>query len=273
MALVWPLRAASCSGVFLHGSAGALGRFAASGLGNGAPTAVLGGAGCDEQSDDSAIAVERRPVQRGASIAVHGGARVSNGKGTPRLGVLAISLLTRASIKRGKRRKVAETTIAGEGGGEKLCDSAIWQGSVRVTELDVSCAWDVHASLGLCRSLLPLAFDLEKPSDMVGARRMARASLTHPTSSWCCVAYWYELASCALSSRCIWHIADGKTRVWVLAHDSKHRAASAGLLATAGEPASDMFIMPCIRDARVQQAAAGLRLERRLSWHVRALPW
>ena len=37
---------------------------------------------------------------------------------------------------------------------------------------------------------------------------------------------------------------------------SKHRAASAGLLATAGEPASDMLLMPSIRDARVQQAAA-----------------
>ena len=46
---------------------------------------------------------------------------------------------------------------------------------------------------------------------------------------------------------------------------SKHRAASAGLLATAGEPASDMFIMPCIRDARVPQAAAGLRLKKATS--------
>ena len=54
---------------------------------------------------------------------------------------------------------------------------------------------------------------------------------------------------------------------------SKHRAASAGLLATAGEPASGMFIIKCIRDARVPQAAAGLRLEHRLRWHVRASPW
>jgi len=56
---------------------------------------------------------------------------------------------------------------------------------------------------------------------------------------------------------------------------SKHRATSAGLLATAGEPASRTFLMPCacIRDARVPLAAAGLRLERRLRWHVRALPW
>ena len=50
---------------------------------------------------------------------------------------------------------------------------------------------------------------------------------------------------------------------------SKHRAASAGLFATAGEPASCMFLMPCIRNARVPQAAAGLRLRSRLSWHVR----
>jgi hypothetical protein len=46
------------------------------------------------------------------------------------------------------------------------------------------CAWDVHASLGLCRSLLPLAFDLEKSPDIVGARLTARATRAHPTSSW-----------------------------------------------------------------------------------------
>ena len=48
--------------------------------GNGAPVAVPGvhvGAGCDERSDDSAIAVFRRIVQRGEAIApVHGGAGV-----------------------------------------------------------------------------------------------------------------------------------------------------------------------------------------------------
>jgi hypothetical protein len=54
---------------------------------------------------------------------------------------------------------------------------------------------------------------------------------------------------------------------------SKHRAASAGLLATAGEPASCTFLMSCIRDARVSQAAAGLRLKKRLSWSARACPW
>jgi len=54
---------------------------------------------------------------------------------------------------------------------------------------------------------------------------------------------------------------------------SKHRAASAGLFATAGEPASGTFLMRCIRYARIPQAAVGMRLERRLSWHVRALPW
>ena len=42
----------------------------------------------------------------------------------------------------------------------------------------------------------------------------------------------------------------------MLARDSKHRAASAGLFAAAGEPASDVLLMSCIRDARVQQAAA-----------------
>ncbi len=48
----------------------------------------------------------------------------------------------------------------------------------------LSCAWDVHASLGLCRSLLPLALDLEKSPDMMGARRKARASRAHPTKNW-----------------------------------------------------------------------------------------
>jgi hypothetical protein len=58
-------------------AAALIGRFAASA--NGAPVAVLGvhvGVGIDEQSDDSAIADNRRPVQRGAAIAVHGGAGV-----------------------------------------------------------------------------------------------------------------------------------------------------------------------------------------------------
>ena len=54
---------------------------------------------------------------------------------------------------------------------------------------------------------------------------------------------------------------------------SKHRATSAGLLATADEPASGTFLMPSIRDGRVPLAAAGLRLERRLRWQVRASPW
>jgi hypothetical protein len=56
---------------------GTLRRFAASA--NGAPVVGLGvhvGVGIDERSDDSAIAVERRIVQRGAAIAVHGGAGV-----------------------------------------------------------------------------------------------------------------------------------------------------------------------------------------------------
>ena len=38
--------------------------------------------------------------------------------------------------------------------------------------------------MGLCRSLLPLAFDLEKSPDIVGARLTARATRAHPTSSW-----------------------------------------------------------------------------------------
>jgi hypothetical protein len=54
-----------------------------------------------------------------------------------RLGVLAISLPARASIERAKLEKVAETAIAGEGGGEKSGDSARWHGSVHATELDV----------------------------------------------------------------------------------------------------------------------------------------
>ena len=56
-----------------------------------------------------------------------------NGKSTPR----EISNRARASTKRAKLEKVAETAIAGEGGGEKSGDSAIWQGSVRVTGIGV----------------------------------------------------------------------------------------------------------------------------------------
>jgi hypothetical protein len=64
------------------------------------------------------------------------------------LGVLPISHPARASIKRAKLQKVVETAIAGEGGGEKLQDSARRQGSVRVTELDVVTGTDerLHAA-------------------------------------------------------------------------------------------------------------------------------
>ncbi len=60
----------------------------------------------------------------------------------------------------------------------------------------LTCVWDVRALLGLCRSLLPLAFDLEKSSDMVGARRMAQPRRAHPTSKLALVAYWYGPAVC-----------------------------------------------------------------------------
>jgi hypothetical protein len=124
------------------------------------------------------------------------------------------------------------------------------------------CVWDVHASLGLCRSLLPLAFDLEKSSDRVGSEAHG-ASKSRPSNlKLALVAYWYGPAVCALSSRHIWHL-DGKRASGGSHATSKHRAASAGLLATAREPASCTFLIPCIRDARVPQAAAGLRLERR----------
>ena len=36
------------------------------------------------------------------------------------------------------------------------------------------CVWDIHASSGLRRSLLPLAFDFENSSDMVEARLIAK---------------------------------------------------------------------------------------------------
>jgi hypothetical protein len=126
--------------------------------------------------------------------------------------------------------------------------------------------------LELCRSLLPLAFDLEKSSDVVGASRMAvaqvalipyEAGIGRVLLVWaCCVrrtfsptpAYW-----------------DGKRTSGCSQATSKHRAASAGLFATAGEPASGILIVTCIRDGRVP-LAAGLRLEHRLRWQVHALP-
>jgi hypothetical protein len=116
------------------------------------------------------------------------------------------------------------------------------------------CVWDVHASSGLCRSLLPLDFDLETSADMVGARRKARASRAHPTSSW----HWSRIGMGLLCAQKPHLAHSDRKRASGCSHaTSKHRAASAGLLATAGEPASCMFLMPCIRDARVPQAAAG----------------
>ncbi len=93
------------------------------------------------------------------------------------------------------------------------------------------------------------------------------ASKSHPSDlKLALVSYRYGPAVCAGSSRHIWHIADRKRASRCSHATSKHRAASAGLLATAGEPASCTFLMPCIRDARDPLAAAGLRLERRLRW-------
>ena len=132
----------------------------------------------------------------------------------------------------------------------------------------LSCVWDVHASLGLCRSPLPLAFDLEKPPDMVGARRMARARRPRPTPKPALVTDRCGPALCPEISRYIRHIADGKCASRCSHVTSKHSATAAGLLATAVEPARCMFFVTCIRDARLPQAAAGLRLERRIRWHV-----
>jgi hypothetical protein len=99
-----------------------------------------------------------------------------------------------------------------------------------------------------------------------------RASRAHPTSSW----HWSRIGMGLPSAQKVLAKSadsDGNRASRCSLVTSKHRAASAGLLATAGEPASCMFLMRCIRDARVPQAAAGMRLERRLRWHVHALPW
>ncbi len=83
------------------------------------------------------------------------------------------------------------------------------------------------------------------------------ASKSRPSSlKLALVACCFGPAVCAGSSRHIWHIADGRRASGGLHATSKHRAASAGLFATAGEPASCTFLMRCLRDARVQQAAA-----------------
>ncbi len=131
LASKWPYSAAKCNGVHLHGRRRDSVATPPMLNGNGAPVAVLGvdvGIECDQQSDDSAIAVLRRKVQRGDAIAVHGGAgfrcgshgvagpgsgvgptgypRIDhvwvsvNGKSTPcGLRVLAISLAARASAQ------------------------------------------------------------------------------------------------------------------------------------------------------------------------------
>jgi hypothetical protein len=68
--------------------------------------------------------------------------------------------------------------------------------TLRSCRADLAAFRDVRASLGLCRSLLPLAFDLENSGDMVGARRMAQPSRAHPTLKLALVAYWYGPAVC-----------------------------------------------------------------------------
>ena len=71
----------------------------------------------------------------------------------------------------------------------------------------LTCVWDVRASLGLCRSHLPLAFDLEKSSDVEGARRMAQPRRAHPTSKLALVAY---LVRACYVCRTFSGILDGK---------------------------------------------------------------
>jgi hypothetical protein len=165
-----PLDAAQCSGVHLHGGGDSARRTPPiHRSGNGAPDVVLGvhvGAGSDERSDDSAIAADRRPVQRGgAIIPVHGGAGVRGWaprgypspqpvpenktarrpRGSTMFSIWVtvndreysertrstrhLASRSRASIKRAKLQKVAETAIAGEGGGEKSGDSANGRGA------------------------------------------------------------------------------------------------------------------------------------------------
>ena len=61
----------------------------------------------------------------------------------------------------------------------------------------LSCAWDVHASLGLCRSLLPLAFDPEKSSDRGGSEAHGTSKSRPSDLKLALVAYWYGPAVCA----------------------------------------------------------------------------
>ena len=82
---------------------------------------------------------------------------------------------------------------------------------------------------------------------------MARASRAHPTSSrrrslvgMGVLSAQKVIAQTGMFGR--------QTHVQMLAGDSKHRTASASLLATASEATSCMFLLPCMRDARVPQA-------------------
>ena len=68
------------------------------------------------------------------------------------------------------------------------------------------------------------------------------------------VADRYGSALYAESSRQIRHIADGKRAPGCSQVALKHRVASAGLIATAGELASCTLLMPCIWDAHLPQA-------------------
>ena len=104
----------------------------------------------------------------------------------------------------------------------------------------LACPANVHASLRLCRWLLSVASDFASPSTAWerGSRRK-RAATTRPHAGIGRALTWAGPAVRAERNRRIRHILDGQSAPRdAHTRDSRHRAASAGLFAPAGEPAS-----------------------------------
>ena len=115
----------------------------------------------------------------------------------------------------------------------------------------------------LCRGLLSVASDLASPIDRMGARLTAQTS----RRKLALVAHRHRPAVRAERNRRILHIPDGQRAPREMrARDSRHRAASAGLFAPAGEPASRGTLramrMGCVCSARLQLLPA--------TWNSRA---
>ena len=120
----------------------------------------------------------------------------------------------------------------------------------------------------LCRPLLASAFDLPVQR-LMGARRATRTRRAHAASSKQ-RSRTGTFLPCATRHRTL--------RIRMVTHiklclgDSSTDRPLAGRFVRTVQPASCMFVAPCIRDACAQPAAAGSLQESRRRWHVCTIP-